>query len=247
MEKIKTFIIDDEKNAREILKILIGRYFTEIQVVGEADSIKTGIELLNNKSADLVFLDIEFPTGTGFDILAGINKIDFDIIFVTAFDQYAIDAFRFSAVDYILKPVKISILKEAINKFKQKRKHKDKEQKFRVLIDNFNNNIHRIVLPTLKGFIVINIKDIIRCEGDRNYTNFFFVNNKSMLVCKTIKEFEELLTNHNFFRIHQSHLININHVKEYIRGKGGDVKMSDNSELSVSKYRKKDFLKYFKT
>ena len=182
MEKIKTFIIDDEKNARETLKILFKKYFPEIDIIGEANSIKTGIELLNNKSADLVFLDIEFPTGTGFDILAGINKINFDIIFVTGYDQYAIDAFRFSAVDYILKPVKISILKEAINKFKQKRKHKDKDQKFRVLIDNFNNNIHRIVLPTLKGFVVVNIKDIIRCKGDRNYTNFFFVNNKPMLV-----------------------------------------------------------------
>lgn len=246
MEKIKTFIIDDEKNARETLKILFKKYFPEVDIIGEADSIKTGIELLNNKSADLVFLDIEFPTGTGFDILAGINKIDFDIIFVTAFDQYAIDAFRFSAVDYILKPVKINIFKEAINKFKQKRKYKDKDQKFRILIDNFNNNIHRIVLPTRKGFIVVKIKDIIRCEGDRNYTNFFFVNNKPMLVSRTIKEFEELLTNHNFFRIHQSHLVNINHITEYIRGKGGEIKMSDNSELPVSKYRKKDFLKYFK-
>lgn len=245
MGKIKTFIIDDEKNARETLKILFKKYFPEVDIIGEADSIKTGIELLNNKSADLVFLDIEFPTGTGFDILAGINKIDFDIIFVTAFDQYAIDAFRFSAVDYILKPVKINIFKEAINKFKQKRKYKDKDQKFRILIDNFNNNIHRIVLPTRKGFIVVKIKDIIRCEGDRNYTNFFFVNNKPMLVSKTIKEFEELLTNHNFFRIHQSHLVNINHITEYIRGKGGEIKMSDNSELPVSKHRKKDFLKYF--
>ena len=245
MKKIKTFIIDDEKNARETLKILFKKYFPEVDIIGEADSIKTGIELLNNKSADLVFLDIEFPTGTGFDILAAINKIDFDIIFVTAFDQYAIDAFRFSAVDYILKPVKINIFKEAINKFKQKRKYKDKDQKFRILIDNFNNNIHRIVLPTRKGFIVVNIKDIIRCEGDRNYTNFFFVNNKPMLVSRTIKEFEELLTNHNFFRIHQSHLVNMNHIKEYIRGKGGEIKMSDNSELPVSKHRKKDFLKYF--
>ncbi len=247
---IQTIIIDDEAIARKTLINFLNRFFPDIKVIAQANSVKSGIQVLNDYNPDLVFLDIEMPHGTGFNILENIDNINFSVIFITAYDQYAIEAFKFSAIDYLLKPLNISELKIAVEKFKKRNTNKGQTQKIKVLIDNLNNEqnkIYKLVLPIINGFQVVEINDIIRCEGDRNYTKFIFTNDKMIHVSKTMKEFEELLIKHGFFRIHQSHLINLKYVEKYIKGYsgGGKVKMSDDSALAVSRNKKKDFLNRF--
>ncbi|HBS86878.1 MAG: hypothetical protein A2W91_12670 [Bacteroidetes bacterium GWF2_38_335] len=244
MNRIKAVIIDDESGARQTLQMLLEKFFPEVEIMGEADSVKSGTELLQNTSADLVFLDIEMPPGNSFDILDNLKKIDFDIIFITAYNQYALEAFKFSAVDYLLKPVKISDLKSALEKFK-KRRGNSQEQKIRVLSDHLRQEINRIVLPTTAGFEIVSISEIMRLEGDRNYTNFVFTNGKKILVSKTLKEFEDMLVTYGFFRIHQSYIVNLKHIKKYYKGNGGEIEMVDGQILGVARNRKDDFLKQF--
>ena len=244
MQEIKAIIIDDEKSAREVLINLLNRFVKQVTVIAQASSINEGISVINNNNADIVFLDIEMPMGNSFDILENVNKTDFEVIFITAHDKYALEAFKFSAIDYLLKPLKIKDLKTAIEKFeKYHNTTKINNQRIKVLIDNLNDNIKKIVLPTTNGFDVIDIKDIIRLKGERNYTNFILTNGKKILVSRTLKEFEELLSNYNFFRIHQSYLINISHVSKYY--KKGEIEMSDNQIIPISRAKKDEFLKNF--
>lgn len=246
MKKINTIVIDDEISARETLSGLLDKFFPEINIVAQAGSIEEGVKVIKNNKKDLVFLDIEMPFGNSFDLLDQLDKIDFEIIFITAHNQYAIEAFKFSAIDYILKPVKIKDLKSAIEKFKNRKKSLlNQDQKLKVLSDNMENKIYRLVLPTVNGFNVVEISDILRCEGERNYTRFVFRNGEKILVSKTMKEFEELLAKHGFYRVHQSFIINLHHVKKYNRGQGGEVVMSDGEIIPVSRTRKESFLKLF--
>ncbi|MFH2142936.1 MAG: LytTR family DNA-binding domain-containing protein [Bacteroidota bacterium] len=246
MEKINAIIIDDEISARETLFGLLERFCPEVNVVAQAGSIEEAIQVINNNQKELVFLDIEMPFGNSFDILENLDNIDFEVIFITAHDQYAIEAFKFSAIDYLLKPVKIKDLKNAIEKFVKRRSliH-DKNQKIKVLINNMNTQILKLVLPTINGFHVVDINQILRCEGDRNYTRFIFCNGEKILVSKTMKDFEDLLTKHGFFRIHQSYLVNLSQIKKYNRGQGGEVEMTDGELIPVSRSKKEDFLKLF--
>lgn len=247
MDKIKTIIIDDELSARQTLRSIIEKFVPDITIVAEADSIETAINVIRNNKKDLVFLDIEMPFGNSFDILTQLEKIDFEIVFITAHDQYAIDAFKFSAIDYLLKPVKINELKMAVEKFKKRgRQKQSNDELIRVLIDNLNNTNHKLVLPTATGFNIEKIENIIRCEADRNYTRFIFVDGKQILVSKTLKEFDELLSKQGFFRIHQSYLVNLNHIAKYFKGQGGEIEMTDKTIIPVARAKKEMFLKLFR-
>lgn len=246
MEKIKAIVIDDEISARETLITLLKKFFPSVEVVAQAGSIEDGIKVINENEKDLVFLDIEMPFGDSFDILENIDKIDFQIIFITAHDQYAVEAFKFSAIDYLLKPLKIKDLKNALDKFEHHKSLVDlSNQKIKVLIHNLNNQQIKMILPTINGFQVVDINTILRCCGERNYTKFVFTTGEKILVSKTMKEFEDLLSKHGFFRIHQSYIVNLSHIKKYNRGQGGEIEMSDGEVIPVSRSKKDELLKIF--
>lgn len=243
---ISTVIVDDEVNGRENLVNLIFKFCPDIQIVGMASSVDEAIVMIKDKNPDLIFLDIEMPFKNGFDLLELVNPITFDVIFTTAFDHYAIRAIKFSALDYLLKPIDIEELKLSVSKLIQKKAAKESSTKnFELLLSNMKvrNKLQKIAVPTLDGLIFVNIMDIIRCEADNNYTRIFVVNSDAILVSKTLKDYEDMLAGMNFFRIHHANLINLQHVKKYIRGEGGFVVLSDNISVEVSRRRKNEFLK----
>jgi len=211
--------------------------------------VADGLAALKAHKPSLLFLDIELPDGDGFQVLEKAENLDFDVIFTTAYDQYAMRAFKFAATDYLLKPVDIDELQSAVMLVTEKQKEEsgeDKSEQISALIANVRNigkPFKRIVLPTSNGFTVVNPEDIIRCESDRNYTFIFLQDKRRILVSRTIKEYDEMLRDFNFFRIHQSHLINLAYLKNYTRGRGGYVELSDGTTLDVSARRKSEFLK----
>ncbi|MEM7509882.1 MAG: LytTR family DNA-binding domain-containing protein [Bacteroidota bacterium] len=247
---MRAVIIEDEKNSQELLKELIEQYCEPLKVAAIAGGVKEGLAAIKSEKPDVLFLDIELPDGDGFQVLESLEDIQFDVIFTTAYDQYAMKAFKFSAADYLLKPVDIEELQAAVKRVVDKRSAANSEgpdtEKLKALINNIRNqdkSFKKIVLPTSNGFTVVDPKDIIRCESDRNYTYIFLNDKRRILVSRTIKEYEEMLRDFNFFRIHQSHLINLHYLKNYIRGRGGYVELTDGSTLDVSARRKSEFLK----
>ncbi len=248
---LKAVIVEDEKNSQELLKELITEYCDGVEVVDIAGNVAQGLEALDVHKPDILFLDIELPDGDGFQVLEKADYKGFDVIFTTAYDQYAMKAFKFSATDYLLKPVDIDELQAAVERISQKHasgeaKPEVQEEKLDALIQNLRSMtqpLKRIVLPTSNGFTVVNPDDIIRCESDRNYTFIFLTDGRKILVSRTIKEYDEMLRDNNFFRIHQSHLINLNFLKNYTRGRGGYVELTDGTVLDVSARRKSEFLK----
>ncbi len=241
-------IIDDESSGREILHELIKEYVPQITIVGMADSVQTGIEIIQLEEPDIVFLDIEMPRGTGFDILSQLEKRNFQVIFVTAYDQYAMRAIKFSALDYLLKPINITDLQMAVKKAIRQSEEDSSDQRINFLLEEIHakqKNNERITLPTIDGFDIVSINDIVYCQSDRNYTQFFFSDQKKVLVTKTLKEYEKQLAALDFFRIHQSYLVNLNHIRKYIKGRGGYVVMSNGDELEVSRRQKPEFVKAF--
>ncbi len=240
---IRGIIIDDEPDSRNTISNILRQYCNNITITGEAGSVGEGLTLIAGEKPDVVFLDIQMNDGTGFDLLEQLKEIDFQIIFVTAYDQYALRAIKFSALDYILKPVDPQQLIEAVEKIRLKpAAFEEVTQKLNILLRN-KNGFERITLPTLDGFNFVDIKDIIRCEAESNYTRFYLNTGKKVLVTRTLKEFEEYLTPLNFFRVHQSHLVNLKYVDQYIKGDGGSVIMIDGAEVEVSRRRKDAFLK----
>jgi len=245
---ISAIIIDDDDNLRSGMKALLSLYAPEIDILGEANSVKTGLELIEKTSSDIIFLDIMMNDGSGFDILEQLNakygKISSHIVFVTAHEKFAIRAFRFSALDFLLKPVDPEDLQVVIQKIKNITYQSNENKKIELLLENITrktDNFKKIALSTSDGIHLFEIKDIIRCESVDNYTKFHIKNHKTVMISKTLKEYEELLADQGFERIHQSHLINLNELKSYIKKDGGFVIMSDNIQLPVSQ-RKKDRL-----
>ena len=244
---ITAILIDDDNNLRAGMKSLLTRYAPEIKIIGEADSVKTGAALLLQNAPQVVFLDIHLGDGSGFDLLEEVNKkgkLHSQIVFITAHEQYAIKAFRFSALDFLLKPVDPDELQKVIAKIKTVLDKTSSVAHIDLLLENIRkkvDNFKRIALSTSDGIHLFEISDIIRCESEDNYTKFFIKNSKPILISKTLKEYEELLTEHGFERIHQSHLINLAYLKSYIKKDGGYVIMADESHLPVSQ-RKKDRL-----
>lgn len=242
---IKAVLIDDDKNLREGMKSLLNRFAPNIMIIGEAESVATGIEVLGSLKPEVVFLDIQLNDGTGFDILEKLaernNAINCNVVFITAHEQYAIKAFRFSALDFLLKPVDPEELQKVIEKIENVLKKKTDFSHIDLLLENIRKNVDnfkRIALSTSDGIHLFDISDIIRCESEDNYTKFFIRNSKPIMISKTLKEYEELLKNYNFERIHQSHLINLSYLKSYIKKDGGYVVMTDDSHLPISQRKK---------
>lgn len=237
----RAVIVDDESKARNTLRYLLEKHCPEIQVVAEAENVSMGVKTIEKEKPDVVFLDVQMPDGTGFDLLERMDTIDFKIIFASAYDKFAIQAFKFSALDYLQKPVEPEELKKACSRVKEGDKYSEISQKLEVLLSN-RASFEKIALPTFDGIEFVKIKEILRCESDNNYTNIVLVGGQEILVSRTLKEYDEMLTPFGFYRIHKSHLINVNYLKKYVKGEGGYVIMEDDSEIEVSRRRKEGFL-----
>jgi len=241
---INALIVDDEEFGRSVLSNLIKKYCPNVTLVGEASSVKEAIEILKNTKVDLVFLDIEMPGGSGFELLEKMKNYSFSVIFTTAYNHYAVRAFKFSALDYLLKPIDIDELKNALKKLETNEDKSSFNQSVKYLLDNYNlPTVTKIALPTKSGLEFIEIKNIIRCEADGKYTNCILTTGKNIFSTRSLKDFEELLIPSNFFRIHHAHLINLNQIQNYIKGDGGYVLMSNGDNVTISKRKKDDFLK----
>jgi two-component system LytT family response regulator len=241
---IRTILVDDEKSGLNTLRKLLQLYCPEVKIVaecGDADIAKEKIELLDPQ---LVFLDISLPGKSSFDLLSELEKINFEIIFVTAHHEFALKAFRYSAVDYLVKPVDEDVLIESVKKAVSRINSATANDNILTLIHNVQNREAKrkmkLCIPSLNGFRVVEMKDIMYCEASGSYTNFILSGNNIICSAKPIYEYDELLSGAGFIRIHKSYLVNLLHVKEYIRGEGGSVILSDNREVAVSR-RKKDY------
>lgn len=244
---IKAILVDDEKHCRETLSIQLARYCPEVKLLAQCSSAAEGLQAIEAHKPEVVFLDVEMPQMNGFEMLQQLSSIPFDVIFTTGYDAYAIKAIRFSALDYLLKPIDKDELKKAVDKVHHKNEH-NLTQQLDVLLEKLGNkqtSMQKIALPTQDGFELLPLETILKCESDSNYTNIYLKNGRKVLVSRTLKEIEELLDGHSFLRVHHSHLVNLNEITRYIRGEGGYVVMSDNSSVAVSRSRKEALLKVF--
>lgn len=244
MKPIKTLIVDDEADAVGFISSIIKEYCPKLDVIGFANSVKDGVRLIIEKQPELVFLDVEMPHGSGFDLLAQFPDKTFDVVFITAFNQYAMKAIKFSAVDYILKPINISEFIEAVGKVTEKRTHTYYQQiNYGELLENLKSaQPTKLAIPTTEGMEYLNTRDIIRIEADRSYCWFYMHDCRKYLVSKNLKEYQDLLSDRDFFRPHNSHLINLHYVKKYIKQDGGYIEMTDGSHIPVSRIKRDLFL-----
>ncbi len=243
--KHKAIIIDDEAKGRLALKQKLTDYCPEIEVIAEADNGPEGIFLIEYHKPRVIFLDIEMPRMTGFDMLEEIKEKNFHVIFTTAYDQYAIKAIRFAAFDYLLKPVDIEELQAAVAKIKDVKDTQVKKQ-VETLRQNMQQpqmQLHKLAIPALEGLFFYDINEVVHLEANSNYTNIYFSNKTKMVASKTLKEFEELLPEELFFRTHHSHIINLNYIKRYIKGDGGQIEMQNGNYVDVSRRKKDEFLR----
>lgn len=244
---IEVVLIDDEKDSTETLDILLKVNFPGIQVIAKFNEPQSALEFLQKNQFDLLFLDIEMPTMNGFDLLKEVQKDDFEVVFVTAYDQFALKAFKYSAFDYLLKPVDLEDLTTCIAKYEEKKMQlKARLEHLQKMVRQTDSGIDKIAVPTSQGFEFIEIKDIIRCESDGNYTRIFFVNQPPMLVSRTLKDFDELLEDMNFVRVHQSHLISLKYLRKYVKSEGGYIEMHDGTQITVSRSRKDELMNKLK-
>lgn len=244
---MKVVIIDDEQNARDILEDKIQRFCPELNIVAVAESASAGYDTIKKHKPDLVFLDIAMPMESGFDMLNMFEEINFEIIFVTGYDQFAINAIEFSAIGYILKPVNAEELIKAVFNAKKRLKLKWENKHISNLLSNLKHRSlsnHRIAIPSMQGIEFVIANDIIRFEGFQSLTTLYVVGGKKMVSSYNIGEFRKLLSKYNFFSPHRSHLINLDHIKKYL--KEGTIIMADNSSVSVSRRKKSEFLEIFK-
>jgi len=242
-------LIDDDSKNLKILRSMLTSFCPNVRILGEATNAQSGIELINAVHPELVFLDIEMPYGNGFELLDKLMPVNFEIIFITAFDEYSLRAFRYSAIDYLLKPVDIDDLKAAINKAAEKQHLKNSSIQLSNLLSNLTQDKSqhmKVAITTNEGLTFVKLGDIIRFQANKNYTTLFLVNDNRIIGCKNIKEYEDLLPDDIFFRIHHSHIINLNFVKYYSKGRGGNVIMEDGTSIEVAVRRKEHFLSHFR-
>jgi two-component system LytT family response regulator len=242
--KLNAIIVEDEQISRDILRNYIGKYCPNVKLLGEASNIDDGYKLIQNNKLDLVFLDVEMPYGNAFDLLEKVEDRTFETVFVTAYDQYAIEALNNDASYYLLKPISIDELIKAVNivtEIKEKENHLQNE----ILLPKINAILGKITIPQQDGFEVLDVNDIVFCKADDNYTEIHLANSKK-LVSKTLKYFEVALKGYTFARIHKSYLVNVNAIIKYKKGKGGSVIVSNGKEILVSASQKSNLLSYFK-
>ncbi|MBC8488466.1 MAG: response regulator transcription factor [Bacteroidetes bacterium] len=243
---ISVVVIDDEPKARETIINILQLSPTKLKIAGQADDVKSGFDVINTQNPDLVLLDINLPDGTGFDLLKKFEKINFKVIFITAHEEYAIIAFKFSALDYILKPVASGELLQSVEKASESIHKEETELKLSAFLSNLDK-IRKIVLKTAESIHIVNVKDIIHCEADGNYTNFYIDNGEKLMVSKTLKDYTEMLEQAGFFRTHQSHLVNLDHISRYEKTEGGHLVMDNKSIVPVSSRKKETLFRLFES
>ncbi|MEZ5040761.1 MAG: LytTR family DNA-binding domain-containing protein [Saprospiraceae bacterium] len=248
MQKIKSLIVDDEQDSRESLFHFLTKYCPEIEVIGSSTNIQEARQAIGIHQPKLLFLDIEMPYGNAFDLLEQLPEVDFEIVFITAFSQYAVQAFNLSAAHYLLKPIDIDELVTAVEKVKNRLQKIHTLNSANILKENLSylqSQHQKVVLPLLDGFEVVRMAEILYCEADENFTHFYFTNGKKSLICRKLKFFDQLLSLHGFCRIHRSYLINMEYVQRYVKGKGGTVVLENGQQLQVANARKNEFLERF--
>jgi len=243
---IRTVLVDDETDSIRVLQRLLSAYCPEVEVVGNADGVETALHVIQATKPDLVFLDIEMTHGNAFDLLNQLQPVSFQVIFVTAFDNYAIRAFKYSAVDYLLKPVDIDDLRSALERVNSKGQGKNFILQMETLLYNvetFQLTQQKMAVPTLTGLVFIPIKDIMRFEAKGSYTTIYLTSKEEIIATRNIKEYEDLLPAAIFCRIHNSHIINLHKIQKYHKGRGGYVIMEDGSSIEVASRRREEFLR----
>jgi two-component system, LytTR family, response regulator len=241
---IRGIIVDDELKSRESLKILLEDFCEGVEVAALCQNVDESIEAIQRLNPDVVFLDIQLQRETGFDLLTKLKHFDFNVIFTTAYSEYAIKAFKFSAIDYLLKPIDIEELKRSLSKL-EKKMGSTITERLQQLMQNMRSESagnFKLALPTMDGLIFVKVKNVLYCEASSNYTEITMEDNKKYVVSRTLKEYEDLLADQDFFRVHHSTLINLNAIKKYVRGDGGYVIMNNDKSLDVSKRKKEAFL-----
>ncbi|HLG04301.1 MAG TPA: LytTR family DNA-binding domain-containing protein [Bacteroidia bacterium] len=245
---ITAVIIEDEKKSSEVLEVLIKANCPDVSIVGVAESVAEGEALIRDEKPQLIFLDIEMADGSGFDLLERVPNTGFDVIFTTASDAHALRAIKYSAIDYLLKPIDAEELKTAVDKIRAKQSaatDNSNLENLKFLLQNFrkpNEQYSKITLPTGNAYEIVNVKDIIRCEADGSYTSFFLENKKKLLVSASLKHYEDLLPPGDFIRVHHHHLVNMSHVVRYLKADGGYAVMSDGTQIEISRRKKDAFL-----
>lgn len=245
---IRAILIDDEPKNNRILKLMLEEFCPNVIIAGQADNAADGVTLIKEVSPDLVFLDIEMPYGSGFDLLDQLKPVHFEIIFITAFNNYSLKAIKYSALDYLLKPVNIDELIIAVNKASEKVASKHINARIENLLYNLKKpqaGVQKIALPSKEGYIFVLLSDIIRCESKTGYTTFYLKDMEKVVSSKNIKEYEPLLTNDIFFRVHNSHIVNLSYIKKYHRGRGGYIEMEDGTMIEVATRRKDELMARF--
>ena len=243
--KLKSIIVEDEEISRDILKNYLNKYCTNVEVLGEASNVEEGLLLIRNNELDLVFLDVEMPYGNAFDLLEKVGDIDFETVFVTAYNHYAMDALNAHASYYLMKPISIDELIKAVD-YVSEIKTKEQALQNQVLKPKSNKVNGKITIPQQRGFEVLNTADVLYCIADDNYSEIYLNNGKKKLVSKTLKYVQEVLKDANFARVHKSYLVNVDEIVKYVKGKGGSVVMSNGKQIMVSASKKAELLSYFK-
>ncbi len=241
-ETIRTILIDDERLNILTLRSLLAKHFPNVEIIGTGSNVAEGVKIINETEPDLVFLDISMPDGDGFDVLTLAEHRTFEVIFTTAHDQYAVKAFDYSAIHYLLKPIEFAELNKAMERYKSVRKQGTLSARLSVLKDNLQNKFHKIIVPSTEGLNIILLDDIIRLEASDVYTIFYLTNKRKLLASKPLNNFEKMLVDQPFSRIHSKHLVNLRFVQRYVKGKGGSVVLEDGEELDVSVRKRNDFL-----
>jgi two-component system, LytTR family, response regulator len=245
---LHVIIIDDEDDARFLLRRALEENFAQsVKIVGEANGYKKGVELLRSTPCDVAFLDVKMPDGTGFDILKTLDSYDFSVVFVTAFDKFAIKAFEFSAVGYLVKPLRTADLTRTIERLLAQKERDTKESTpFKILLESYSEQrIRKLVVPNTDGFTVLLLDEILYINSVRNYSEFHLTNGSKLLTSKSLISYDTLLSDQGFFRIHHSYLINLSHLKAFVRSEGGAVKMINGDLLPVSRQKKGELMDRF--
>lgn len=247
---IQALIIDDEKPASELLSTLIREFIPDVKILGEAHSVKAGIQMINALQPELVFLDIQMPQGGGFALLRSFDKLPFSVIFTTAYDQYAIKAIQYSALDYILKPITLKRLQDSVSRFRKKKEQEDQQEAHIYLLPDNLIDLHqqttKIVVPIPKGMRIISISEIAYLKASGVYSEMMLEDGTIQMVSKGLKHFEQLLGPYGLVRVHDSYIVNFQHIDRYMRGRGGEVIMKDGTSIEVSRGRKENFIKLLK-